>query len=541
MNNYIKNIVETFDFGGVKNNRNNNLNVKNWHIKMVSLEIGDKIKNNERPDENVWDMYKDMPLYPVYSWDELVALIKNTIRFFGDDCSLNWIDTSNIDDMSHLFSTKNFLHTFNGDISKWNTSNVKNMAAMFASSRFNGDISNWNVSNVENMNTMFESSYFNGDISKWDVSNVKHMNSMFYSSRAFDGDLSKWDVSNVIDMNYMFTGSSFTGDISKWNIINVQDPEKPFRNSRILLKYRPKAPSAPGVISDEEIQESFDFSNVTGQKDVSSIIIAQKKRFLKTIESLIDGTCDKIDSDLQYFFTNDAIYTVKSLEELFNIIKTYMKVAGKKCDLNWIDVSQLDSLKNIFMRSLFDGDISRWDVSNVKDMSNLFSESKFSGDLSNWDVSNVENMEDMFSYTFYNEDISNWDVSNVKNMNSMFKQSVFNGDISKWDVSSVETMNRMFATSIFNKDISRWNVSNVKDMSNMFMDAIFNRDISKWNVSNVENMTGMFFNSIFKHDISMWDVSNVKRNHLMFYRSGHVMQMPEEYKPKFNEDIIEDE
>ena len=44
---------------------------------------------------------------------------------------------------------------FNGDISKWNVSNVKDMNCMFAYSKFNGDISNWDVSNVEYTKGMF--------------------------------------------------------------------------------------------------------------------------------------------------------------------------------------------------------------------------------------------------------------------------------------------------------------------------------------------------------------------------------------------------
>jgi surface protein len=61
---------------------------------------------------------------------------------------------------------------FNGDISKWDVSNVEDMSNMFAYSQFNGDISNWNTSKVENMGCMFAFSEFNGDISKWDVSHV---------------------------------------------------------------------------------------------------------------------------------------------------------------------------------------------------------------------------------------------------------------------------------------------------------------------------------------------------------------------------------
>ncbi len=41
-----------------------------------------------------------------------------------------------------------------------------------------------------NMKDMFHSSKFNGDISKWDVSNVTNMHSMFWGSK-FNGDISQ--------------------------------------------------------------------------------------------------------------------------------------------------------------------------------------------------------------------------------------------------------------------------------------------------------------------------------------------------------------
>ena len=52
---------------------------------------------------------------------------------------------------------------------------------------------------------MFYKSKFtgeNGDISKWDVSNVQYTHYMFAYSK-FNGDISNWDVSNVIDMVYL--------------------------------------------------------------------------------------------------------------------------------------------------------------------------------------------------------------------------------------------------------------------------------------------------------------------------------------------------
>ena len=96
---------------------------------------------------------------------ELMKIIKDTIKKEGNNCDLNFIDTSAITDMSELF----FGSVFNGDISKWDVSNVKDMYNMFLKSKFNGDISKWDVSNVKTMDYMFSDSKFNGDISKWDV------------------------------------------------------------------------------------------------------------------------------------------------------------------------------------------------------------------------------------------------------------------------------------------------------------------------------------------------------------------------------------
>ena len=66
--------------------------------------------------------------------EELVEAIKKEIYEIQRtknkpnwQADLNCIDTSLITDMSDLFSKEYGLNKFNGDISKWNVSNVENM------------------------------------------------------------------------------------------------------------------------------------------------------------------------------------------------------------------------------------------------------------------------------------------------------------------------------------------------------------------------------------------------------------------------------
>ena len=139
--------------------------------------------------------------------------------------------------------------------------------------------------------------------------------------------------------------------------------------------------------------------------------------------------------------------------------------------LNWIDVSDLTNLSNIFEYSDFNGDISKWDVSNATDMMCMFSDSKFNGDISKWDVRKVSDMSYMFFKSQFTGDISKWDVSRVTDMEEMFYNSNFNGDISKWDISKVKNMSWMFFNSKFNRDISEWDVKSSCKVVNMFLDC----------------------------------------------------------------------
>ena len=116
---------------------------------------------------------------------------------------LNFIDTSEITDMSMLFRYSDY----NFDVSDWDVSNVTNMNNMFyCCNNFDCDLSNWDVSNVTNMHSMFNSCFeFTGKgLENWNVSNVIDMSYVFCCCENFNCDLSNWNVSNVIDMSNLF-------------------------------------------------------------------------------------------------------------------------------------------------------------------------------------------------------------------------------------------------------------------------------------------------------------------------------------------------
>ena len=91
------------------------------------------------------------------------------------------------------------------------------------------------------------------------------------------------------------------------------------------------------------------------------------------------------------------LVVVKTKNELSKLIEKTMKEKGPNCDLNFIDVSKITDMSDLFVKSDFNGDISGWDVSNVKSMRSMFEDSTFNGDISGWDISNVKDMSDMFA------------------------------------------------------------------------------------------------------------------------------------------------
>ena len=133
---------------------------------------------------------------------ELQKIIIETIDREGNECDLNFIDTSLITDMSNLFCV---MHDFNGKIN-----NVTDMRDMFAyTETFNQPLNKWNVVKSEIMCGMFKmAKAFNQPLDKWDVSNVDDMTNMFCQAELFNQPLDKWQVTDRTVTSDMFAGSN---------------------------------------------------------------------------------------------------------------------------------------------------------------------------------------------------------------------------------------------------------------------------------------------------------------------------------------------
>ena len=190
--------------------------------------------------------------------DHELRLSINNYTLYNDESPytsiVSW-DTSQVADMKWLFGKhRGTYNNFQGDLSKWNTSKVTTLYAMFRScTLFNSDLSQWDVSLVTDMASLFDGAEsFNSNLELWDVSGVIYMNHMFDSACEFNSNLNKWDIQNVLDMNFIFHYARKFNQKLCWNLEKVRLSLHMFKNSQGMIREYPHCLGGVETYNGEE-------------------------------------------------------------------------------------------------------------------------------------------------------------------------------------------------------------------------------------------------------------------------------------------------
>ena len=187
----------------------------------------------------------------IVATDESIGQIMlDEIRRLGVSGDFNHIDVSKCTSFTYLFDClgdtgekHELFQKFNGDISEWNVSNIKDLVCTFRGChKFNCDLSNWDIKNVESLDHTFcECLDFNKPLNNWNTSKVTNMLGLFCGAEKFNQPLNHWKTDLVDEMAHMFTDArEFNQDISMWNVKNVTHTFNMFKNCPIKEEFKPK-------------------------------------------------------------------------------------------------------------------------------------------------------------------------------------------------------------------------------------------------------------------------------------------------------------
>ena len=165
----------------------------------------------------------------VESKEQLQSIIKERYNNYNSFIDLTDIDISELDDLSGVFARLNKVEVI--DISGWDTSNVRDMDAMFSQCKNLKNIigiENLDVSNLKNANFMFNSceSLVELDLTNWNPISLENMSNMFYncSNLKIIKNIENWQLPNIMDVSYMFYYcAKLDVDLSNWDLSNIKD------------------------------------------------------------------------------------------------------------------------------------------------------------------------------------------------------------------------------------------------------------------------------------------------------------------------------
>ena len=228
-----------------------NLDLSNWNTKnledisfmfknCVSLKYDEFLYSfNTNNVKNMAGLFMIDAVINYYGCEYSNKVLRNSSL---ESVDLSLINTSNVTDMSYMFSGCNFIEHIN--LSYLDTSNVIDMSNIFSKCNFKSFVfPNINTSSLKNASGMFDSckKLITLDLSNLNTSNVNDMSSMFsWCSSLRSLDLSRFNTKNVTDMFQMFNWCYNLSNIyvsERWDIFNVISSDDMFYNCSDLPNY----------------------------------------------------------------------------------------------------------------------------------------------------------------------------------------------------------------------------------------------------------------------------------------------------------------
>jgi len=354
--------------------------------------------------------------------------------------SLNWIDVSNIKNMSELF---NYRKVYYGDMSLWDVSNVMDMEYMFDRSDYYGDISDWQINKHCRISHMFKDAILPEERRP---RCLKDMEGYSIINEGFDID----DMENEVGND---PRKERVRKVSKqYSLLEQTIRELSTANGLPVYTGTDGTNTYEMMCENGLIDLLDEFLANPDSIDEDTYFLAQanhvKEFYTSVLESMMrmychfavgyiagDDSYDGVPLEVIETFEERYIQTIHSRDHMFYAWKTIagpddvidivhnMSNRKKFLNFNWINTGIVKSLDHVFSSYRWDFDVSLWDVSNVQSMNFLFYNTVFKGDLSQWDTHNVRDMEGIFAESKFNGDVSMWDVSNVRYLRYAFYMS----------------------------------------------------------------------------------------------------------------------
>ena len=288
------------------------------------------------------------------------------------------------------------------------------------------------------------------DISKWNTSNVKNMNFMFYECNSLISlpDISNWNLSRVISMSHMFCGCKSLISLPDFYMLNKYKNyiifEVTYKKNEGKVKilgydFIKKNNDNGSIIynnSEFELKEYFE-DNDKMNKDTFKLLICLDKN-IEDISNIF-YECKSLIS-IDYYQINNKL---DGIDEELNLSPHESKTNQSHSNNN-----ENLSDSNIYLENSNENS-TILEVSEQKN-ANLFSSKENFQFYIPLSFNRITNMMGMFykcNSLISLPDISKWNTSNVNNMSWMFtecKSLISLPDISNWNTSNVNDMSRMF-------------------------------------------------------------------------------------------------